>query len=116
MSVENQKALSGISVTLGVAGAVSNLYVLLKAIDPKCPPVCREANIQFDPIQAGANGYLLIGDSSVDDSPQRCGVAIPVGNSYHYGAGAEVRQIYLNNIYLVATGMDGMVVNVDIQN
>lgn len=110
------KAYSGITVTLAVDVTSYNLYELLKAIDPNCPPTCREANIQFDPTQAAAAGSLLIGDSDIDDSPQRCAFNCIPGQSFTFGAGATLREIYLNNIYLRASGMTGMIVNVMVQN
>lgn len=116
-SLESLTPYSGITVTLPAATVKANLLTLLRAIDPHCPSTCRELNIQFDPLQDGASGALLIGDSQVKvTAAQRCGISILVGGSQHYGAGAESRQVYISNIWVVATAMDAMLVNCEIQN
>lgn len=113
---ETIKPLAGISVTLTTHAVPQNLYQLLEAIDPNCPPTCREADIQFDPIQDGAAGAVLMGDSSVTVTPQRCGFAALPGQTMTLGGGATLREVYLNNIWLVATEQDACVCNVLVQN
>lgn len=113
----NVKPYSGISVTLPLAATPYNLYELLKAIDPNCPPVCRELNIQFDPLQDNISGAMLVGDSDIAPSPaQRCGFTCLGGQSKTYGAGATLREVYMNNIWLLSTDMVNMLVNVEVQN
>lgn len=119
---EQVKAYTGITITLTTHGVRYNLFELLQAIDPNVPSTCRELNIQYDPEQAGAADALFIGDSAVSgagnlpDPDQRCAFSCQVGGSLHYGAGACTREVYITNIWLVSESVDGMLVNVEIQN
>jgi len=119
MSVESVQAYTGVTITLTTHDTRYNLLTLLRLVSADVPPTCRELNIQFDPVQAGAAGSLLIGDGQCSDvamGGQRCSLILLPGQSNHYGAGADVRQVYINNIFLVSDTMDGMLVNVEVQN
>lgn len=112
---ETVKPFTGITVTLTTHAVAYNLYSLLKAIDPLCPPVARECSIQFDGQQTGAAGQLFIGDESVSSGTQRCGVSLSPGDSKTYGAGAQMFQVYLSNIWLLSTSLDACLVNIEVQ-
>lgn len=118
-AIEQVIPYAGRCVTLPVHNTPYNLYTLLRAILPNCPPTCRELNIQFSAAQNGGDteGLLLIGDSQLDAAAPIYGIELTPGQSNHYGAGASgVREVYLNSIYLCSTDMDDCQVNVEVQN
>lgn len=111
---EQVRAYLGITITLVTHAVPQNLFALLTAIDPACPPTCRECSIQFDGAQAGAAGVVLVGDALVSIASQRCGVSLSPADAKTYRS--DGREVYLNSIWLVASTLDNCFVNIEVQN
>jgi hypothetical protein len=91
------KPFYAMTVTVGTTPV--SLLSLMQAIDSTIIGAAREISIQSDPTNSGS---VLIGDSLVKVSPQRCMAIFLSGDSSLTRAGLQT-QVPLSALYAVAT-------------